>query len=94
MSAPTRNPAAARTFENVLEMTMFGNSARRPTSEVPAKSEYASSTSTSVSGYCSATERITSSAIVLPVGLFGVVKTTISGRTLAIAASARSLVTS
>ena len=39
MSTPTRSPAAASTFEKVLEMIMFGNSARRPTSEVPAKSE-------------------------------------------------------
>jgi len=37
---------------------------------------------------------MTSSSIVLPVGLLGVVKTTISGRALAIAPSARSVVTS
>src|SRR5688572_6787850 len=38
-STPRRSPAAARTFENVLLMTMFGCVAIAWTSEVPAKSE-------------------------------------------------------
>ncbi len=75
-------------------MTMFGNSSMRATRDFPAKSEYASSTRTSVSGKRSATARMTSASISPPVGLFGVVKTTISGRTFAIVASARSFVTS
>src|SRR5687768_814291 len=49
-STPSRSPAAARTFENVLLMTIFGCVAIAWTSEVPAKSEYASSSSTSVVG--------------------------------------------
>src|SRR5207249_5659071 len=94
MSTPTRKPAAASTLENVFEMTRFGNSSIRETSDLPAKSEYASSTRTSVSGNFSATARMTSASISPPVGLFGVVNTTISGRALAIVASARSFVTS
>ena len=47
---PTRSPAAARTFENVFETTRFGLRSICGTSVVPAKSAYASSTSTTLSG--------------------------------------------
>src|SRR2546428_6557973 len=49
-STPTRRPADARTFEKVLLMTMFGCAASSGRSVVRAKSLYASSTRTSVSG--------------------------------------------
>src|SRR5207249_1858866 len=90
MRIPTRRPAEASTFEKVLLMIMFGCPARSGRSVRRAKSLYASSTSTSVSGYAFATARITSKSISLPVGLFGVVKTTTSGLARFIAPSARS----
>ena len=50
MRRPSRRPAAASTFENVFVTMMFGWSAIRGTTELPAKSLYASSTRTTVSG--------------------------------------------